>query len=131
MRDRIDELGDQAIVVLVTFTAPDELRDYAARHDLGFLALRDPDRSGYRAFGLGRGSLRRVWGLRAARRYISLIRHDGIGGLHRPTEDTRQLGGDFVIDADGRLAWGFWSEGPDDRPTVGELVAAVADAGRP
>lgn len=128
MRDRIDELGDDAIVALVTFTDEAALRDYVARHQLGFLALRDPDRSAYRAFGLGRGSLARVWGWRAARRYASLIRRDGIGALRRPTEDSLQLGGDFVVDAEGRLVWGHWSEGPDDRPAVDELVAAVGRA---
>jgi hypothetical protein len=130
VRDRIEEFGDEAIVALVTFTDATSLRDYESRHDLGFLALRDPDRAGYRAFGLDRGSIGRVWGLRAARRYAQLIRRDGFGGLRRPTEDPLQLGGDFVIDTEGRLAWGFWSEGPDDRPAVGDLVTAVGDARR-
>lgn len=130
MRDRLDELDDQATVALVTFTGADALGDYTSRHDLGYVALRDPDRSGYRAFGLGRGSLARVWGLRAGRRYAELIRQQGIRGLHLPTEDTRQLGGDFVIDAAGHLVWGFWGEGPDDRPTVDDLLAAVAEARR-
>jgi hypothetical protein len=87
--------------------------------------LRDIDRNAYTAFGLGRGSFLRVWGSRAARRYASLLRADGFGGLHRPIEDTRQLGGDFVIDPDGRLAWAFWGAGPDDRPSVDDLIAAV------
>lgn len=130
MRDRIGEFGDEALVALVTFTDTASLRDYEARHDLGFVALRDPDREGYRAFGLGRGSVGRVWGLRAARRYARLIRRDGTGSLRRPTEDPLQLGGDFVIDTDGRLAWGFWSEGPDHRPAVDDLVDAVRGARR-
>lgn len=128
MRDRLHDFGDEAIVALVTFTDPASLRDYESRHDLGYLALRDPDRSGYRAFGLGRGSVRRVWGWRAARRYLQLLRRDGLGGLRRPTEDPLQLGGDFVIDRAGRLVWGFWGDGPDHRPAVGDLVAAVRDA---
>ncbi|MEZ5245641.1 MAG: hypothetical protein R2707_11120 [Acidimicrobiales bacterium] len=131
MRDRIGELGEEAIVALVTFTDGESLRDYEARHELGFVALRDPDREGYRAFGLGRGSVSRVWGLRSARRYAQLIRRNGIGGLRRPTEDPLQLGGDFVIGPDGRLVWGFWSDGPDHRPAFGDLAAAVRDARRP
>lgn len=130
MRDRIDELDTTATVALVTFTDSASLATYEAHHDLGFIALRDPDRSGYRAFGLGRGTFTRVWGLRAARRYAELLRGGGFRRLRRPTEDTRQLGGDFVIDADGRLAWGFWGAGPDDRPTVDELVSAVRAAAR-
>jgi hypothetical protein len=45
--------------------------------------------------------------------------------LERPTEDTLQLGGDFVIGRDGTLVYGFWGEGPDDRPTVDQLFDAV------
>ena len=45
-----------------------------------------------------------------------------------PTEDALQLGGDFVIGVDGALVWGHWSDGPDDRPAVDELIAAVAAA---
>ena len=128
MRDRIDDLGDRATVALVTFTDAASLTDYDERNHLGFTLLRDPDRISYRAFGLGRGSFGRVWGLRAARRYVEILRADGIGGLRRPTEDPRQLGGDFVIDTTGRLVWGFWGEGPDDRPTVDDLVSAVTRA---
>ncbi len=128
MRDRIDEFGSEATVALVTFTDPRSLAEYQSRHSLGFVALRDPDRDGYRAFGLGRGRVARVWGLRAAKRYVQLIRRDGIGGLRRPTEDPLQLGGDFVIDGEGRLVWGFWGDGPDHRPAIGDLIAAVRDA---
>ncbi len=130
MRDRIDEFGSEATVALVTFTDAESLAEYQSRHSLGFVALRDPDRHGYRAFGLGRGSVARVWGLRAAKRYLELIRRDGIGGVRRPTEDPRQLGGDFVIDGEGRLVWGFWGDGPDHRPAIGDLIAAVRNAAR-
>lgn len=135
MRDRIHELeskelGSGALVALITFTDEDSLEAYEAHHDLGFALLRDPDRAAYRAFGLGRGSLARVWGLRAARRYAQLIRVGGWRRLHRPTEDTRQLGGDFVIDPAGRLSWSYRGAGPDDRPTVDEIVAAVEQANR-
>ena len=48
--------------------------------------------------------------------------------LASATEDTRQLGGDFVIAPDGRLSWGYWSEGPADRPFVHEVLDAVEQA---
>ena len=67
----------------------------------------------------------RVWGWKAGRRYVEIFRESGFGGLRAPTEDTLQLGGDFVIAPDGTLAWGFWGEGPDDRPSVDDLVRAV------
>lgn len=125
MRDRLTELGDTTEVVLITFTDPAQLIDYQAVNDLPFTILVDHDRRTYTAFGLGRGSVRRVWGWRALRRYAEIIRSNGLTGLGRPTEDTLQLGGDFVISPDGALAWGFWGEGPDDRPSVDELITEV------
>lgn len=126
MRDRLADFGEQTQVVLVTFTEADQIDGYQRRNALSFPILLDRDRQTYRSYGLGRASLMRVWGLRAARRYLEIFRSHGAAGLARPTEDTRQLGGDFVIDPSGRLAYGFWGQGPDDRPSVDELIAAVA-----
>lgn len=125
MRDRLDDFGD-ADVVLITFTDPGNLPTYLERNGLDLPVVVDRDRSTYQTFGLGRGSVRRVWGAKAARRYAEILRSDGVTGLARPTEDTLQLGGDFVIGPDGSLLYGFWGEGPDDRPSVDELLEAVA-----
>ena len=128
MRDRLEELGDTTEVVLITFTDIISLTEYQWSNELPYPVLTDPRRDTYRAYGLGRGSVSRVWGLRATKRYIELIRESGIGALRRPTEDTLQLGGDFVIGSDGNLAWGFWGDGPDDRPSVDDLVEVVRGA---
>ncbi|GJM37418.1 MAG: hypothetical protein DHS20C19_07850 [Acidimicrobiales bacterium] len=125
MRDRIADFGDDTIVALVTFTQTADLASYEHDKQLGFAVLRDPEREGYRAFGFGRGRTTRVWGLRAARRYLELLRAGHWRALRRPTEDTRQLGGDVVIDADGVVRWIHHSQGPEDRPTVDALVDAV------
>jgi len=123
--DRLDELGENTLVALITFTEPEFVESYSSEHNLGYEVLIDPERVAYGSYGLGRGSFTRIWGLRSARRYLELIRADGISGLRRPVEDTRQLGGDFIVAPDGTLAYGFWGEGPDDRPSVDELVQAV------
>ena len=78
----------------------------------------DLNRSAYRAFGLGRGSVARVWGLRSAERYLEIFRDQGFSRPGSPTEDTLQLGGDFIIDPSGTLIYGFWGDGPDDRPSA-------------
>lgn len=112
----------------MTFTSSEHLDAYRGEHTPPFSLLRDPDRSAYRSFGLGRGSVRRVWGVRAARRYVELLtrrRAAGSWWVRRPTEDTLQLGGDFVIGPDGTLVYAFWGEGPDDRPPVDEIIAAT------
>jgi hypothetical protein len=88
--------------------------------------LVDPTRAVYRAYGLGRGSVRKVWGPKTWWAYAKLIgrgRH-----FQLPTEDTLQLGGDFVVGRDGRLVYVFRSDDPDDRPTVDDLLVAVRNA---
>ena len=124
MRDRLDEFAPNTDVVMVTFTDAARLDDYLDRNDLPFPVLRDPNRVAYTAFGLGRASVARAWGVRPALAYLRLVARGRWRDLRRPTEDTLQLGGDFVIGADGSLVYGFWSSGPDDRPPVEELIAA-------
>ena len=125
MRDRLDEFGD-AHVAAITFAEPEHLAAHRDHLELPFPLLADPDREIYRRFELGRGSVRAIWSLGTMRMYARLL-HQG-RKLRRPTQDTRQLGGDFVIGRDGRLATAFRPASPDDRPTVDALVAAVAAA---
>lgn len=125
MRDRIDELGD-AVVVLLTFTRQRNLRGYRGRMGLPYVVLADELRGAYRAYGLSRGPWWRVWGPTTIRAYAGLLR--GGARLRRPTEDTLQLGGDFVVGRDGRLVYAYRSKGPADRPPVDDLIAAARRA---
>lgn len=125
MRDRFEEFGD-AHIAAVTFAEAAQLPPHRAHLDLPFPLLADPDRHAYREFGLGRGSLRQIWNPGTLRMYAGLLRRGRT--LRRPTQDTRQLGGDFVIDRDGRLATGFWPASPDARPEIDALVEAVRAA---
>lgn len=122
MSDRLDEFGDAA-VVLVTFTRPRNLRGFRRQLGLAYPVVADETRSTYRAYGLGRGSWRRVWGFPAIRGYARLLRRGK--WPHFPTGDTLQLGGDFIVDSEGLVAYAHPSTGPDDRPAVDELLAVV------
>lgn len=126
MGDRLEELGGAA-VVLVTFAGPRVLRGYRGRLGLPYPVVTDESRAVYRAYGLGRGPWWRVWGPATWRAYARLVRRGG--RVRRPTEDTLQLGGDFVVGPDGRLAYAYRSRGPDDRPPVDVVVEAVRRAG--
>lgn len=122
MRDQLSEFGASSIAA-ITFAEPNALAAHRAHLELPFPILADPDRILYRQFGLGRGSLRQIWNPGTLKLYAQLI---GKGRrLRRPTQDMRQLGGDFVIDSAGRLSAGFWPSSPDDRPRVADLIAAV------
>lgn len=128
MRDRLEEFGD-AEVAIVLFTRPRNLRGYRSRFAEPLTVLTDETRAGYRAYGLGRGSWWKIWGPKVWLRYASLLRSGA--ELERPTEDTAQLGGDFVVGHDGHLAYVFRSTSPDERPPVDELVDAVRTASAP
>ena len=119
------EAFSDAVVMLVTFTTPTELQQYLRWSDIRYDALIDPTRAVDRAYGLERASVTRVWGFKNLRRYLQIIAGRSLTKIRKPTEDTRQLGGDFVVDREGKLAWGYWPEGPDDRPSVQQLVDAV------
>lgn len=122
MRSRLNELGD-AEVVVICFSAPDYVALYQRERLHPMTVLVDEARTSYRAYGFGRGSVRRVWGWRTWRAYVRLLRAGR--RLQRPTADTLQLGGDVVVGRDGRIAYVFRSTDPDDRPSVDQIVTAV------
>ena len=125
-----EQLDDTAELVLLTFTRAELLDGYQERRDLSLTILIDGNRDVYAAYGLGRGSFGRIWGWATLRRYAQILRRSGRGmtDLVPATEDTRQLGWDFVIAPDGRLIWGYWSAGPADRPSVNDVFEAVERA---
>lgn len=126
VRDRIDELGD-ALPVVITFTAaPSQLAAHRAHLGVTFPVLADVDRSLYHRFGAGRGSLAAIWSPATLALYAQLLRRGR--RLQRPTEDTRQLGVDAIVDRYGRLHRIWLPPGPAHRPTVAELIAAVRTA---
>ena len=129
VRDHLDQLAD-ALPVVVTFTDdPQRLAAYRRHLDIEFPVLADVDRVLYDLFGAARGSLRNVWSPGTVAMYARLLR-DG-RRLRRPSEDTRQLGADAVVDRDGRLHRLWLPPSPDVRPPVQEIADAVEELGRP
>lgn len=120
-KDRIAELG--ADVVFVAFDEPDELRaKLVADVDLAFPLAYDPARESYRQWGLQRVAWWKIWldpGVWKA--YARLL---ASGERLRGGTDALQLGGDFVVAADGTVVYARPQE-RDDRPPVGELLRAV------
>ena len=124
----LDRLG--AVVLGVSFEDPSVIARFAERESLPYPILSDPERRAYRAFGLERGGAAQVWSPNALRTYArGLLR----GRLPRlPRADIAQLGGDFVLDARGRVAYEYRSEESADRPAIDSLLDAVqAAANRP
>jgi len=125
VRDHLDQMTG-LMPVVVTFTDDvGRLAGYREHLGIDFPILADPDRTLYLAVGAGRGSLRRVWSPGTVALYARLLRKGR--RLRRPHDDTRQLGADLLVDADGRLRRVWLPESPDVRPDVADLVAAVRD----
>ena len=124
--DLIDQGDLDVEFVVVTFSSTAAIEEYRHRTGVGARLLIDADRSAYRAYGFGTASLARVWGVRPALAYLRLFAKGHWRRLRRPTEDTRQLGGDVVIGSDGTVAFIHRSEGPDDRPEPESVIAAVS-----
>jgi hypothetical protein len=90
-----------------------------------FTVLLDRDRAVYQAYGLERSRLRSyhprvVW--------IYIKRWFQRGKFHNSHgDDTSQLGGDFIVDMNGKLRFIHPSHDPADRPSVEKLLVALKD----
>ncbi len=119
--EALERLG--AVVLVVTFEPPSEAARFAQQARLPFTMLSDPDRRAYAAFGLRRGRWGQVWGWNTATAYLRGLL---AGRWPRPPRgDLGQLGGDFVLDREGRLVFAHCGRDPADRPAVGQLLAAL------
>ena len=122
---RWQQLG--ATALFVVFDDPALLRRTLLREldDLPFPVLVDRERRHYAAWGLRRAQWWRIWlDPNVYRVYGRLLRSGErltVGGV-----DVLQLGGDFVVGPDQRIAYAR-PQTRDDRPSVGELLQAAAD----
>ena len=125
--DRLLEHGARA--VFVTFDDPAAVRALLlADVDAPGPVLVDRAREAYHAWGLGRVSFRRLWlDPNLYRQYARLLRSGE--RIRGSGSDSRQLGGDFVVDPDGRIAYSRPQQ-RDDRPPVGVLMRQIEEAAR-
>jgi len=128
VRDRWDRWeAAGAAAVFVVFDDPELIRrTMLAELDieaLPFDVLVDRSRESYARWGLGRASWSTIWlDPNVYRTYWRLLRAGG--RLREGGTDVLQLGGDFVLGADGLVVYSRPQE-RDDRPPVGELLRAV------
>ncbi len=123
---RKDDFGPDTQLLLVSFSDPGELREYAKHRNLPFQVLHDENQDIYRQYGLEKGTFRNLWGFSSMLRYAKIIVREGFSEVRKPIDDWEQLGGDFVIAPDGTLSYGHWSSGPGNRPEIDQMVEAVA-----
>ena len=106
-------------VVIVSFGSPYSAQLWEKETQSQFTLLLDPDRNAYHAYGLERSMLR-SWGLNTFLTYSRLMLNGrkwrGIQG------DSSQLGGDFIVNANGIIRLAYYSRDPSDRPSVSHLL---------
>ncbi len=131
VEDRVSTLGKGGTRILViSFDTLEQVREYRSRLNLSFPIAADIARTAYDAYGLGKASFLRTWHPKTLWRYVTLWRKGR--KIQRPGKgsDLSQLGADFVVDAHGTISYAHYSERPDDRPDIMEIVNAVVEQDR-
>jgi peroxiredoxin len=124
--EAIRRLG--AEVLVVTQAQPPSLAEFLREQPLPFPIVADPTRAAYRAFGLSRTSWRSILRPGSILRYLKLIFRGWRPRRKSKGEDVLQLGGDFILDAQGRLTHAHRSTEPTDRPGVEVLLGELTQA---
>lgn len=126
--DEIRRLG--AEVLVVTMTEPAKLAVYLDRFPSPFPVVSDPSLASYRAFELGRTSLGGML-LKSVGGYLKLMAKGWLPKTPNQGEDIMQLGGDFILDKEGKMVYAYRSADPTDRPAAEDLVQAVRKLNQP
>ncbi len=115
--DKLERLN--AEVLVISFGTPTLARAWLEETCMSFTLLLDQEREVYSAYGLGRSWLR-SWNLKTLWFYARLLlrgrRWHGIKG------DSTQLGGDFIVGAEGTMHLAYPSRDSTDRPSVDDLL---------
>lgn len=122
----VGALGGEVLVV--SFTPPRRVAAYLAKYPKPFPVVSDPELRAYRGFGLERSSLVRMLRPDVVVRYVRTIMRGWLPALPGQGEDVLQLGGDFILDAAGRIVYAHPSRDPTDRPSAATLLEALRRA---
>lgn len=112
-------------VLVVTQARPDVLSRHLSRAGWAVPVVCDPDRAAYRAFGLERAPWWTFLRPRVLFGYLFGMLRGYAPKMPYAGEDVLQLGGDFILDRNGRVVFAYRSAVPTDRPAVGKLLAAI------
>jgi len=119
-QETLRDLGIQ--VAIVTFETAPKVRSYLAEMKFSWPVFINEDRTQYRGYGMDRGRLRDIWG---GRTWIAYMKEFARGRLPKYSGgDTKQLGGDVLIDPAGIVRFHHVGSGPGDRPSVAAVLEA-------
>ena len=115
-------------VIAVSFEPPAQVAAFLAQSPQPFRVLSDPERKAYQAFGLGRTSF---WGILRPGvlwRYLKLMFEGWQPRKPGAQADLWQLGGDFIVDREGKVVFAYPSANATDRPSNEMLMDGMRKA---
>jgi len=123
---KIQHLGGEVIVV--SFEDKERLKGMIERHKLPFVVLLDPGKKTYNEYGMVYRESGSTGNLKTALSYLRLR----LSGYPKQQQghDTRQMGGDAVIDREGVVRFIYCSQYPHDLPLVDDLLQVMSELGR-
>ncbi len=123
---KIQYLGGE--VLIISFENKNALRRLVDGHKWPFVVLLDPAKEIYRQYGMVYREHGRTGNLNTTLAYLRL-RFSGypkqVAG-----SDTRQMGGDVIIDRQGKISFIHRSEYPHDLPIVESILKVITEMGR-
>lgn len=127
-RARIKKAGLD--IAVVTQGVPAETALFMHAHAPGLLALSDPERRAYRAYGLERGTLLQTFLNLKVLMAVSRARKKGYL-VETPPEgqDAMQMSGTFIISPQGRILLPFYYDNIADHPALDLLLEGVLSTG--
>jgi alkyl hydroperoxide reductase subunit AhpC len=112
-----------AQVVLVGMGTPSQSAEFAAKFNIPFSIVADPDKKLYRKFGLKQMSALGFLSPSLALKGVAAIA--GGHGLGMPQGNVRQLSGVFIINTAGHIVFSHFASNPADHPDAKTIIAAL------
>jgi peroxiredoxin len=113
----------RAQVVLVGMGTPSESAEFAAKFNVPFPIVADPQKKLYRKFELKQMATLGFFSPSLALKGVAAI--VGGHGIGMPQGDVRQLPGVFIIDTAGQIVFSHFSSNPADHPDSKTILAAL------
>jgi peroxiredoxin len=114
------------VVAIFQYRA-DPTYHFCRKRDVPFDCLGDPEREGYHAVGLERGSPREYIGPQLAKGFLRAARHGALPG-NPEGGDVAQRPGTFVVSPEGTVLYAHYNRDSADNPPMDEMLAAVREA---
>ena len=125
-----NEFQQQGAQIIAVFQyRADPTFHFCRKRGVPFDCLGDPDRKGYRAVGLERGSAKEYIGPQLAKGFLRAARHGALPG--KPEGDVAQRPGTFVVSREGIVAWAHYQKDSADNPDTEEILRVVEGLATP